>query len=84
MKHMYKALRGKSTHSVILKVLKENGKPMKVKEITKQVLEKKSFKSKTPYNSISAVLQRSIFVTKTGMATYELKTEDSSTSEENL
>jgi len=76
MKPTYKSLRGKSTHSIILSVLKENGKPMKVKEITKQVLEKKSFTSKTPYNSISAILQRSNFVTKTGMATYELKNEE--------
>lgn len=45
---------------------------MKIKEITKLVLTEKSIKSKTPYKSVSAVLQRSEFVIKTNKATFAL------------
>ena len=62
-----------SVLSIALKLLKESEKPMNVKEITKLLLEEKSLTSKTPYNTISAILQRSDLVTKIGKATYVLK-----------
>lgn len=70
-----KELRKGSSLTIALKILKESERPMNVKEITKIVLEKKSFKGKTPYNTISAVLQRSDRVTKVGKATYALNTD---------
>lgn len=51
-----------SIHDIILRVLLKSQKPMKVREITKKVLELKKIKSKTPTNTISSILQRSIFV----------------------
>jgi len=71
-----KVLRSGSTLSIALKILEESEKPMKIKDITKLVLEKKSLTTKTPYNTVSAILQRSEYVTKVGKATYALKTED--------
>ena len=68
-----KYLRKGSVLSIALKLLKESEKPMNVKEITKLVLEEKSLIGKTPYNTISAILQRSDLVTKIGKATYVLK-----------
>ena len=68
-----KYLRKGSILSIALKLLKESEKPMNVKEITKLVLEEKSLIGKTPYNTISAILQRSDLVTKIGKATYVLK-----------
>ena len=68
-----KYLRKGSVLSIALKLLKESEKPMNVKDITKLVLEEKSLIGKTPYNTISAILQRSDLVTKIGKATYTLK-----------
>ena len=67
-----KVLRRTSIHSIALNILKESGKPMRIKEITKLVLTKKSIKSKTPYNSVSAVLQRSEHVIRTSKGTWAL------------
>ena len=53
-----KYLRKGSVLSIALKLLKESEKSMNVKEITKLVLEEKSLIGKTPYNTISAILQR--------------------------
>ena len=68
-----KVLRSDSALSIALKILQESEKPLNVREITKLVLEQKSLTSKTPYNTISAILQRSDRVTKIGKATYTLK-----------
>ena len=62
-----------SIHSYIIKILKKSKKPMTVIEITKQVLKQRSIKGKTPTNTVFATLQRSNFVTKTGMSTFKLK-----------
>ena len=62
-----------SIHSYIIKILKKSKKPMTVIEITKQVLKQRSIKGKTPTNTVFATLQRSNFVTKTGVSTFKLK-----------
>jgi len=61
-----------SVHAIAIKVLKENGSPMTIKEITKSVLKQREIKSKTPYNSVSAVMQRSKFIKKVGRGKYTL------------
>ena len=68
--HQY--IRKNSSLSIILELLKESDKPMTVREITKLVLEKKTFTTKTPERTISAVLQRSKRVIKVGKATYAI------------
>jgi len=61
-----------SVHAIAIKILKEKGSPMTIKEITKSVLKKRKIKSKTPYNSVNAVLQRSKFTKKVGLGKYTL------------
>ena len=61
-----------SIHAIAIKILKEKGSPMTIKKITESVLEQREIKSKTPYNSVSAVMQRSKFTKKVGMGKYTL------------
>lgn len=46
---------------------------MKVGELTKKVLKKREITSKNPVSTVSAVLQRSIHVEKSGKGSYVLK-----------
>ena len=76
MKHMQKKspLRGKtSIHAYLVKILEEENRPMKVAELTKKVQELRDISSKNPVSTVSAVLQRSVFVTKVEKGTYSLK-----------
>ena len=61
-----------SVHAIAIEILKENGSSMTIKEITKLVLKQREIKSKTPYNSVNSVLQRSKFTKKAGLGKYEL------------
>ena len=62
-----------SIHAYLLKILEEEGRPMKVGELTKKVLKKRELTSKNPVSTVSAVLQRSIHVEKSGKGSYVLK-----------
>ena len=76
MKHMQKKspLHGKtSIHAYLVKILEEENRPMKVAELTKKVQELRDISSKNPVSTVSAVLQRSAFVTKVEKGTYSLK-----------
>ena len=67
-------LRGKtSIHAYLIKILEEENRPMKVAELTKKVQELRDISSKNPVSTVSAVLQRSAFVTKVEKGTYSLK-----------
>ena len=67
-------LRGKtSIHTYLVKILEEENRPMKVAELTKKVQELRDISSKNPVSTVSAVLQRSAFVTKVEKGTYSLK-----------
>lgn len=68
-----KEFRKESVHKIAYNILKNSEKPMKVKEIVKQVLEKKQLHTKTPTNTISAILQRSEYFVKVDRATYTIK-----------
>ena len=46
---------------------------MKVSELTKKVLKKREITSKNPVSTVSAVLQRSKHVQKSGRGSYVLK-----------
>jgi len=62
-----------SIHSSVIKILEKSKRPMTVIEITKKVSKQMPIKGKTPTNTVFAILQRSDFVTKTGVSTFKLK-----------
>jgi len=62
-----------SIHAYLLNILEEEGRPMKVSELTKKVLKKREITSKNPVSTVSAVLQRSKHVQKSGRGSYVLK-----------
>ena len=62
-----------SIHAYVLKILEEEGRPMKVSELAKKVLEKREITSKNQISTVSAVLQRSRHVKKSGKGSYVLK-----------
>ena len=62
-----------SIHAYLVKILEEENRPMKVAELTKKVQELRDISSKNPVSTVSAVLQRSAFVTKVEKGTYSLK-----------
>jgi len=62
-----------SIHSAVIKILEKSKRPMTVTEITKKVSKQMPIKGKTPTNTIFSILQRSNFVTKTGVSTFKLK-----------
>tara|TARA_B110000438_G_scaffold240049_1_gene238563 strand:+ start:220 stop:450 length:231 start_codon:yes stop_codon:yes gene_type:complete len=68
-----KTILPESIHSIIHTFLKKSGKPTSVKEITKIVLENKQLKTKTPQNTINAILQRSEYFVKVSRGTYSIK-----------
>lgn len=53
-------------------LIKENNRPMTIKEITQKVLERKTLTTKTPHSSVSASLQRSSLFKRVGKGTYDL------------
>ncbi len=73
MKRFSRTIKKGSIHHMAISLLNKSQKPMNVKEITKLVLEKKQLETKTPYNTVNAILQRSDQVVKVGKATYALK-----------
>jgi len=69
-----KAKLGTSYHGLAIQILEREGRPMKLKEIIKEILELKKTNGKTPGNTISAVLQRSKYFERVGKASYQLIT----------
>jgi hypothetical protein len=51
-------------------ILKEEGRPMKVKEITKKILERRTSASGTPNASVCAALIRTKRIKRIGPGTY--------------
>jgi len=60
-------------HGIVIKILKQSGKPMRVREITDKVLKIKKIKSKTPLNSVSAALQTSKHTIRVDHGLYKYK-----------
>jgi hypothetical protein len=73
MKRSTVQLRRGSSHSIAIEMLKKAGKPLTVKEITKEIMSKNPLAGKTPHHTVNAILQRSDLVTRVGKATYALK-----------
>jgi len=61
-----------SFHSMAIRILEREGRPMKIKELTKMILEEKNVAGKTPYNTLNSVLQRSKYVQRIGKGLYKL------------
>lgn len=68
--HMRK--QGISFHSIALRILENEGRPMTIKELTKMILEEKNVSGKTPASTLSSVLQRSRYVQRVGKGKYML------------
>jgi len=62
-----------SIHYIVIKILKKYDRPMSVKELTKKILQIKNLQGKTPRNSVSSVLQRSVYIEPTKRGFYRLK-----------
>ncbi len=63
----------KSIHGIVVKILKQSKKPMRVRDITDKVLKIKKIKSKTPRNSVVHKLQTSKYVVRVGFGLYKYK-----------
>jgi hypothetical protein len=61
-----------SLHKSIIQILEQEGRPMRVNEITKKILEKRRIASNTPQNTISAILQSSAYVKRVERGVYKL------------
>ena len=64
-----------SCAELAIKILKNEGKPMRIREITRKILEIRQLKSKTPASTVSAMLQRSSAFKRVGLGTYYLNEE---------
>ncbi|BDQ30599.1 hypothetical protein NZNM25_07590 [Nitrosopumilus zosterae] len=62
-----------SIHGIVVRILKQSGKPMRVKDITEKVLKIKKIHSKTPMNSVVNKLQTSKHVIRIGHGLYSYK-----------
>ena len=62
-----------SIHAIAVKILKKSNKPMRVIDITNQVLKIKNINSKTPLNSVCAILQTSKYVVRVDRGLYKYK-----------
>jgi len=61
-----------SIHGLVLKILYNQKRPMTIFEITEKVKKIKKFKGKTPYQTISAVLQRSKYTKRVNRGIYKI------------
>ena len=62
-----------SLHGIVVKILKQSNKPMRVRDILDKVMKIRKIKSKTPLNSIVNTLQTSKYVVRTGYGLYRYK-----------
>ena len=60
-------------HGIVIKILKKSNKPMRVRDITNQVLKIKNITSKTPLNTVTATLQTSKYTIRVGHGLYKFK-----------
>jgi hypothetical protein len=58
---------------VAFKILEQAGKPMQVKEITEHVLKEVKMRSRAPYKTVNAILQRYDKVKKVSRGMYAIK-----------
>jgi hypothetical protein len=62
-----------SIHGIVISILKKSNKPMRVRDITNQVLKIKNINSKTPINSVTCSLQTSKYVVRVDRGLYKYK-----------
>lgn len=62
-----------SLHGTVVKVLKQSGKPLNVREITDRVLKIKKILSKTPLNSVAHTLYTSKHAERVSFGMYRYK-----------
>ena len=67
-----------STHSQIIKVMKNAHKPLSVDEIDRKIETSGRLKGLTPKNTISSILQRSPFIERVEVGLYRLQKNHSS------
>ena len=60
-------------HGIVISILKKSNKPMRVQDITNQVLKIKNINSKTPLNSVTCSLQTSKHTIRVGHGLYKYK-----------
>ena len=60
-------------HGIVVKILKQFSKPMRVRDITDKVLKIKKIKSQTPLNSVVHTLQTSKHAVRVGFGLYRYK-----------
>lgn len=73
---MRKKPKNTSFHGLAIQILEKEGGAMKVKEITRKILETKKVNGKTPHATVSTVLQRSKYVERVGVSWYKLVSDD--------
>jgi len=61
-----------SYHGLAINILIDKGKPLRVKEILKEIKKSKRLEGKTPTNTLRTVLIRSKHCKRIGYATYGL------------
>lgn len=67
-----RSLHNNSLHRVIVEILKKENKPMRISEITREVLKKRRMPSQKPYNTVSAIVQKSFYIKKVERGIYKL------------
>lgn len=60
-------------HGIVVKILKQSKKPMRVCDITDKVMKIKKIQSKTPLNSVVHTLQTSKYTVRVGFGLYRYK-----------
>ena len=67
------SMANESIHGIVVKILKQSKKPMRVRDITDKVLKIKKIKSQTPLNSVVHTLQTSKHAARVGFGLYRYR-----------